>query len=82
MFHAIFQMEVQEEPFGSLPLYTVTRDCHCQPPRPADQASVPILYCPRSRGQQGLVGSGYIGKGVGGRQSGTGEEGGEGSLWL
>lgn len=42
MFHAIFQMEVQEEPFGSLPLYTVTRDCHCHL---GQQTRLAFLFC-------------------------------------
>lgn len=54
-------------------------DCHCQPPRPADQVSFASLLCPQPRVQQGLVGGGgYSGKGVGGRQLEKGRKGGEG----
>lgn len=64
MSHLVSLMEAQEEPCCSLPLNIVTRDCYCQPPSPGDQASFPILYCSQPRGQQGLVGSGYMGKDV------------------
>lgn len=44
MSHLIFLMEAEEP--CSLPLNTVTGDCHCQPPRQGDQANFPIMYCP------------------------------------